>query len=69
MSHRELPEKTCPVCGFSFDWRKKWEDCWDDVKYCSERCRRNRGEATEQDDAHVWEKDADGFWVPPQTDG
>ncbi|MCK7001810.1 DUF2256 domain-containing protein [Enterobacter kobei] len=20
-------------------WRKKWAKCWDEVKYCSERCR------------------------------
>ncbi|RYE16560.1 MAG: DUF2256 domain-containing protein, partial [Sphingobacteriaceae bacterium] len=23
-----------------FDWRKKWEKCWDEVKYCSDRCRK-----------------------------
>ncbi|WP_225931704.1 DUF2256 domain-containing protein [Leptolyngbya sp. 7M] len=26
----------------TFCKRKKWEDCWDEVKYCSERCRRHR---------------------------
>ncbi|QQL45725.1 DUF2256 domain-containing protein [Sulfuriroseicoccus oceanibius] len=36
----DLPQKTCPVCGRPFVWRKKWEACWDDVVYCSERCRR-----------------------------
>ncbi|MEC8835601.1 MAG: DUF2256 domain-containing protein [Bacteroidota bacterium] len=36
-----LPEKTCPVCNRPFAWRKKWEKNWDNVKYCSERCRRN----------------------------
>lgn len=36
----DLPTKTCPVCGRPFTWRKKWERVWDDVKYCSERCRR-----------------------------
>ncbi|HIK45442.1 MAG TPA: DUF2256 domain-containing protein, partial [Leptolyngbyaceae cyanobacterium M65_K2018_010] len=25
-----------------FAWRKKWAACWDDVKYCSDRCRRRR---------------------------
>ncbi|MEO0835721.1 MAG: DUF2256 domain-containing protein, partial [Cyanobacteria bacterium J06642_3] len=25
----------CPVCDRPFTWRKKWEKCWDDVKYCS----------------------------------
>eukprot|EP01036_Dinobryon_divergens_P022963 gene22962-31269_t len=32
----------CKVCGRSFDWRKKWHKVWDEVKYCSEKCRRNR---------------------------
>lgn len=44
----DLPTKTCPICQRSFAWRKKWKDCWPEVKYCSERCRRNRkGEAPE----------------------
>ncbi|CEL95326.1 unnamed protein product [Vitrella brassicaformis CCMP3155] len=35
-----LPSKICVVCERPFEWRKKWERCWDEVKYCSERCRR-----------------------------
>lgn len=35
----DLPTKVCPVCGRPFAWRKKWERVWDDVKYCSDRCR------------------------------
>ncbi|MAM35532.1 MAG: hypothetical protein CMH28_10715 [Micavibrio sp.] len=35
-----LPEKICPVCKKPFTWRKKWEKDWDEVKYCSERCKR-----------------------------
>ncbi|MAS95756.1 MAG: hypothetical protein CMO55_21345 [Verrucomicrobiales bacterium] len=42
MKKQHLPEKICLVCGRPFKWRKKWESCWDEVKYCSERCRRNR---------------------------
>ncbi|MFZ3193243.1 MAG: DUF2256 domain-containing protein [Moraxellaceae bacterium] len=44
MTHRKLnlPEKTCVVCQKPFAWRKKWERCWDEVRYCSERCRRTR---------------------------
>ncbi|RMV70730.1 hypothetical protein ALP06_100485 [Pseudomonas coronafaciens pv. atropurpurea] len=38
----ELPVKTCVVCGLPFTWRKKWARCWDEVRYCSERCRRNK---------------------------
>lgn len=34
--------KICVACGKTMEWRKKWEKNWDDVKYCSERCRRSR---------------------------
>ncbi|MBQ0770746.1 MAG: DUF2256 domain-containing protein [Sphingomonadales bacterium] len=42
MAHHKtaLPEKTCPVCTRPFRWRKKWVRDWDNVVYCSERCRR-----------------------------
>jgi hypothetical protein len=36
----DLPTKICPVCQRPFSWRKKWERDWDNVIYCSERCRR-----------------------------
>ena len=39
---QDLPTKICPVCGRPFAWRKKWAAVWDEVKYCSERCRRRR---------------------------
>lgn len=35
-----LPQKTCAACGRPFTWRKKWEKVWDEVKYCSERCKK-----------------------------
>jgi len=41
----DLPTKICPVCQLSFTWRKKWSRHWDEVVYCSERCRRNKGKA------------------------
>ncbi|MDX2281260.1 MAG: DUF2256 domain-containing protein [Saprospiraceae bacterium] len=37
-----LPEKICPVCGRPFAWRKKWEKVWEEVRYCSDRCRNNK---------------------------
>jgi len=40
---QHLPQKTCLACGRPFTWRKKWERDWDQVKYCSDRCRRTRG--------------------------
>ncbi|MGB3617328.1 MAG: DUF2256 domain-containing protein [Catalinimonas sp.] len=45
MKHRkkgDLPEKICQTCGRPFAWRKKWANVWDEVKYCSDRCRRER---------------------------
>ncbi|HET8904731.1 MAG TPA: DUF2256 domain-containing protein [Saccharospirillum sp.] len=42
VAKQNLPEKVCLVCQRPFSWRKKWADCWDSVKYCSERCRRSR---------------------------
>ena len=40
------PEKICVQCGRSFEWRKKWEKNWAEIKYCSDRCRtqfKNQG--------------------------
>jgi len=36
----DLPEKICASCARPFAWRKKWAKVWDDVRYCSERCKR-----------------------------
>ena len=38
----DLPTKTCATCGRPFAWRKKWAAVWDEVRYCSDRCRRSR---------------------------
>lgn len=38
----DLPQKICPVCNRPFTWRKKWEQVWEEVKYCSDRCRKNK---------------------------
>ncbi|MDV6331019.1 DUF2256 domain-containing protein [Asticcacaulis sp. 201] len=42
----DLPVKLCGVCQRPFTWRKKWAKVWDDVKYCSDRCKGNRQSAT-----------------------
>ncbi|MEL6811646.1 MAG: DUF2256 domain-containing protein [Bacteroidota bacterium] len=42
MKKNRLPSKVCKVCHRSFLWRKKWKKDWEEVKYCSERCRRNK---------------------------
>ena len=35
------PPKVCARCGLAFEWRKKWERDWDQVRYCSEKCKRS----------------------------
>ncbi len=47
MKKSELPSKICLVCKLPFNWRKKWERDWDSVKYCSEKCRRNKSQVAE----------------------
>jgi len=34
--------KLCLVCGRRMDYRKSWAKNWNEVKYCSERCRRQK---------------------------
>jgi hypothetical protein len=34
--------KTCASCGRRIDWRKKWADDWEQVRYCSTGCRRHK---------------------------
>ena len=38
----DVPTKICATCGRVFAWRKKWERNWDDVRYCSDQCRREK---------------------------
>jgi len=42
----QRPSKICPVCQRPFSWRKKWADVWEQVIYCSERCRNRKGSAS-----------------------
>ena len=37
-----LPSKICITCNKPFSWRKKWQKVWNEVKYCSEKCKRNK---------------------------
>ncbi|MCE2657507.1 MAG: DUF2256 domain-containing protein [Rubrivivax sp.] len=37
-----LPQKPCSTCGRAMVWRKAWARCWDEVRHCSEACRRDR---------------------------
>ena len=35
-------DKFCVSCGRRIEWRKKWERSWNEVRFCSDRCRRER---------------------------
>ncbi len=37
-----LPSKPCVACGRPMSWRRRWARHWDEVKYCSDACRRTR---------------------------
>jgi hypothetical protein len=52
----DLPTKECVACGRPFAWRKKWEKVWDEVKYCSDRCRGNRTKGAVRDNRPSVEK-------------
>ena len=43
-----LPTKTCVVCERPFTWRKKWENCWDEVTTCSKSCNAKRKSAKQK---------------------
>ena len=34
--------KICASCGRRFEWRRRWQECGDEVRYCSDACRRRR---------------------------
>jgi len=44
----DLPCKTCATCGKPFAWRKKWASVWEEVRYCSDRCRSKRSSENRQ---------------------
>ncbi|NDC91418.1 MAG: DUF2256 domain-containing protein [Acidimicrobiia bacterium] len=33
--------KICATCAKPFEWRKKWARDWQNVRFCSDRCRRS----------------------------
>jgi hypothetical protein len=40
VKQHDLPEKICATCGRPFTWRKSLASNWEQVKYCSDACRR-----------------------------
>jgi hypothetical protein len=37
---QSLPSKDCVACGRPMTWRRRWARTWDQVKYCSDACRK-----------------------------
>lgn len=35
-------ERICATCGRRIEFRARWARNWDEVRHCSERCRRSR---------------------------
>lgn len=38
----DVESKICASCGRRIEWRAKWRSNWDDVRYCSDACRRRK---------------------------
>ena len=49
MPGRAGDTKTCAACGRVMTWRKSWERNWDDVKYCSDGCRKRKVSSTDSE--------------------
>lgn len=43
-----LDSKICIACGRAMQWRKSWSKNWNEVKFCSDRCRASKPGDTEQ---------------------
>ena len=42
ITKQHLPSKVCLTCERPFVWRKKWEKDWEEVKYCSKKCKHGK---------------------------
>lgn len=40
--HSNQQTKVCVICGRKIEMRKKWIKNWEQIKYCSEKCRRSK---------------------------
>jgi hypothetical protein len=53
-----LPQKPCAACGRPFAWRRKWARVWEEVRYCSDACRKGRHPAASRSATAAKKKDA-----------
>jgi hypothetical protein len=42
-----LPSKPCLACGRAMSWRKAWAKNWDEVRWCSDACRKKKAQAAD----------------------
>lgn len=61
-----LPTKVCIICQQTFNWRKKWERCWDEVTTCSNRCNTQRRQNRKEFDRPVDQESFEGSNKSPQ---
>jgi hypothetical protein len=52
MTNDVRDSKVCPACGRTFEWRKRWARTWPSVRWCSERCRRQRDALARAEQGH-----------------
>merc|ERR1719235_1322657 len=62
-----LPVKTCVVCNRPFTWRKKWENCWDEVTTCSKACNAARKKAKRASSEDLSDAERDGAELDPKA--
>lgn len=43
-----MQEKICVACGRRIEWRAKWASDWEQVRYCSDACRRRGVSASDR---------------------
>lgn len=56
MESGERAPKNCAACGRTMEWRKAWAKNWDEVKYCSDACRKHRTSASAGLDTQLEER-------------
>lgn len=41
-------ERNCAACGRRIEWRRKWARCWNEVKFCSDACRKRKPDSADR---------------------
>ena len=59
-----LASKACAACGRLMTWRKRWARSWDEVKFCSDGCRK-RPTGNDKSPAAVLQPDVITISTPP----